>query len=151
MKAFNRFRNSPAGLVLAILFVLVGMANGARWMYSEYRADMREDMVTAMQPGTATEVDMVAACIAWSKRQGVSDDACQPFADTEFSIMNGGKPIGDDEGLTDWFYYYVPDGTMIVGPGRVRIWIPADRQTCPQLIVGTMTDGMCPTWMDVPK
>ena len=150
VKVFNRFRNSPVGLVLLALMIATGLMYAGAAVYKGFHADIREDMITAMRAGSDTEADMVSTCVQWSKRQGVSDDVCQPFADTEWSIMNGGRPIGDSEGLADWFYYYVPDGTMIVGPGRVRIWIPADRQYCPQLIIGEMTDGMCPTWMDVP-
>ena len=150
VKVFNRFRNSPVGLVLLALMIATGLMYAGAAVYKGFHADIREDMTAALQTAPQTQPDMVAVCLDWVKRQGMDDAACQPFADTQWAVMNGGRPIGDSEGLADWFYYYVPDGTMIVGPGRVRIWIPADRQYCPQLIIGEMTDGMCPTWMDVP-
>lgn len=144
---FRRMADSATGLMLAVMFVIFGGGYAALSAYDAYRADMREDMVTAMQ-SAPTKVDIVSECAAWVARQGITDNPCQPFMATEWAIMNGGRvPAGDNEGMADWFYFYVPDGTMIMGPGRVRIWIPADRQTCPQVMVGTMTDGMCPTWM----
>jgi hypothetical protein len=151
MKIFNHMRNHPMSAFLLALMVVVAIANGLNMVYGQLRADMREDMTASLQTAPDRDQDIITACLTWVKRQGMDDAACQPFADTEWAVMNGGKPMGDQEGMADWFYYYVPDGTMIVGPGRVRIWIPADRQTCPQVIAGDMTDGMCPSWMDVPQ
>lgn len=149
MEAFNRMRNHPLFGVLLGLMVLMTISYGAQMTYRAVRADLAASVAEQVPHGTATEVDFIASCLAYAERNGMDDDACDPFTDAEWAFMLGGNPVkGESEPLTDWQYNVSRDGVFITGPGRTRIWVPTDRSLCPQIIAGPdMTEGACPTWV----